>query len=116
MACKNCLFFIVDGNGCKKVSLLAEFQGRMFEKKKAMLFLNYQVSRLDKVHCREKFDEQEEEKFKAQNGAAFEEYKKFLERQLSWVDLQPWSILRRNWRQILFNTTRRLKPSNLWNS
>ena len=81
MTCEGCLLFTSNG-GCSKLKAIAELQAKHVENKKAILFLNYQVGRLDKVHCRENFDD-------------FEAYRQGLLKKLAWVELQPLSVLRR---------------------
>jgi hypothetical protein len=72
VTCEGCLLFSSNGS-CGKLNVLTKLQAKHVENKKVILFLNFQVSRIDKVHCKDKYDD---------SGA----YEQFLQKRLAWVN------------------------------
>lgn len=94
MTCEGCLLFASNG-ACDKLVALIETQAKNVGNKKIILFLNYQISRLDKVHCKVKPDEDSFEDVEVQSEKAVRYYQQFLSDKISWVAVKPLSILRR---------------------
>ena len=103
MSCRGCLFVKVDIpsggdiDDCFKDRLIGEFKEKYAESKKAMLFLDFEAARVDDRRCAKGVDDQSELSFEVQRSRAIEAYRVYLESTLTWVEQQPWSILRRKY-------------------
>jgi hypothetical protein len=101
LSCRGCLLVKVDIpsggdiDDCHKARLISEFKEKYGNSKKALFFLDFEIRAVAGHQCFKGIDEQSSLDFANQQSRAIERFKDHLERTLAWVELQPWSILRR---------------------
>ncbi len=105
MTCRGCLFVKVDVpsggdiDGCRKEALLDSLKSKYADNKKAMLFLEYEASRLREGRCAKRVSSESSLTFEQQLELAYDDFEQYLKRRIAWVVLQPPSVLRRKFRR-----------------
>lgn len=103
MSCRGCLFVKVDIpsggdiDDCHRARLISEFKEKNGNSRKALFFLDFEIRSVAAHRCVRGVDEQSSLNFALQQSRAIERYRVHLESTLTWVEQQPWSILRRKY-------------------
>jgi hypothetical protein len=92
--CEGCLF-AGDTGGCFKPIIISQVKPVYAGKVKALLFLDHELSRIDKIHCLKKYDGQLSFTLAEQRVNALDDFEVCLKRRADWCNEQPISMLRR---------------------
>ena len=94
--CEACLF-AGESYVCRQAEVIKQIRVLYADKMKALLFLDHESARIDKVHCVKKFDDQLSFTIDDQKETALEDFESFLRKGASWSNEQPLSVLRRKY-------------------